>query len=565
MANPKVEIDVSLNDKATASLKNLSAELKKFGRDVGTISRELTIASGIITTGMTVAFTKAQKDIPAVSNAFKSLNNSVQVMADSVATAALPTLNEFANFANNVALAVKKFSQENAGLIQTVIKGAAATLAFAAALNTLKLAVAATAAIIGLITNPITRILLLLGAITLAVPPLRSAIFSFLAAAKNKFDEFWGNFNQQAKRATNNFDQFAQGFKRSLKSLQDNIADFGDSVSQSFQKAFSDTLFDAITGKLHGLRSVVKALGEEILRSFLKIGTNAVFNKLFGDKENGGLNLLGSFGSLFGGNKAQEAEAKKRVRDVSNQFLDLSFNMKKFARAKDQAIDALKRGAASPAGKTAMAGPIGGIGQLVSDQAMEGIAALNEAMGQTVGMTQAISGGFEAIGGKIVDMAKTYVISQGVMVTASAVAAAITVAISTAAASAIATAWVIPAILASIATLGGAAAIGTAAVAAAVGSAPGITAMGSSVSAGGELPSNASFTDVSPKTKLASGGIVTRPTIAMIGEAGPEAVVPLKKGGMGGRNVEIYINEAKLNSPSNMREFVNLLKEELVR
>jgi hypothetical protein len=33
--------------------------------------------------------------------------------------------------------------------------------------------------------------------------------------------------------------------------------------------------------------------------------------------------------------------------------------------------------------------------------------------------------------------------------------------------------------------------------------------------------------------KLASGGIVSKPTIAMIGEAGPEAVVPLGKGGMG--------------------------------
>ena len=33
---------------------------------------------------------------------------------------------------------------------------------------------------------------------------------------------------------------------------------------------------------------------------------------------------------------------------------------------------------------------------------------------------------------------------------------------------------------------------------------------------------------------LASGGIVTRPTLAMIGESGPEAVIPLRRGGMGG-------------------------------
>ena len=38
--------------------------------------------------------------------------------------------------------------------------------------------------------------------------------------------------------------------------------------------------------------------------------------------------------------------------------------------------------------------------------------------------------------------------------------------------------------------------------------------------------------------KMASGGIVTRPTLALIGEAGPEAVVPLSRAsGLGGRQV----------------------------
>ena len=39
---------------------------------------------------------------------------------------------------------------------------------------------------------------------------------------------------------------------------------------------------------------------------------------------------------------------------------------------------------------------------------------------------------------------------------------------------------------------------------------------------------------------FASGGIVTRPTAALIGEAGPEAVIPLNKmGGIGGTNITI--------------------------
>lgn len=40
-------------------------------------------------------------------------------------------------------------------------------------------------------------------------------------------------------------------------------------------------------------------------------------------------------------------------------------------------------------------------------------------------------------------------------------------------------------------------------------------------------------------TPFAEGGIVTKPTLAMIGEAGPEAVVPLGKGGVGGINITI--------------------------
>ena len=40
--------------------------------------------------------------------------------------------------------------------------------------------------------------------------------------------------------------------------------------------------------------------------------------------------------------------------------------------------------------------------------------------------------------------------------------------------------------------------------------------------------------------RLAAGGIVNSPTLAMIGEAGPEAVIPLSKmGGMGGNNITI--------------------------
>jgi len=40
--------------------------------------------------------------------------------------------------------------------------------------------------------------------------------------------------------------------------------------------------------------------------------------------------------------------------------------------------------------------------------------------------------------------------------------------------------------------------------------------------------------------KMAAGGIVTRPTVALIGEAGPEAVVPLGRSGFGNVTINVY-------------------------
>jgi hypothetical protein len=48
---------------------------------------------------------------------------------------------------------------------------------------------------------------------------------------------------------------------------------------------------------------------------------------------------------------------------------------------------------------------------------------------------------------------------------------------------------------------------------------------------------------------MAAGGIVTGPTLALIGEAGPEAVVPLDRmGSMGGGDVNIYVQGADPNA-----------------
>jgi hypothetical protein len=61
--------------------------------------------------------------------------------------------------------------------------------------------------------------------------------------------------------------------------------------------------------------------------------------------------------------------------------------------------------------------------------------------------------------------------------------------------------------------------------------------------------------DVPNIPMLAAGGIVTSPTLAMIGEAGPEAVVPLNRAGEfgmgGGNNVTINVNGGDPNAVVN--------------
>jgi phage-related minor tail protein len=60
--------------------------------------------------------------------------------------------------------------------------------------------------------------------------------------------------------------------------------------------------------------------------------------------------------------------------------------------------------------------------------------------------------------------------------------------------------------------------------------------------------------------KMAEGGIVSRPTLALIGEAGPEAVVPLSKMGSGGGDVNINVTGGLSTSAEIGQSVVNALR-----
>jgi SLT domain-containing protein len=67
--------------------------------------------------------------------------------------------------------------------------------------------------------------------------------------------------------------------------------------------------------------------------------------------------------------------------------------------------------------------------------------------------------------------------------------------------------------------------------------------------------------DIPDIPRLAAGGIVTRPTLALIGEAGPEAVIPLGRGSSG-QNIKVIINHTGLgvDSPRLQRDLVAALQ-----
>jgi hypothetical protein len=63
---------------------------------------------------------------------------------------------------------------------------------------------------------------------------------------------------------------------------------------------------------------------------------------------------------------------------------------------------------------------------------------------------------------------------------------------------------------------------------------------------------------------LADGGIVNSPTLAMIGEAGPEAVIPLNKANMMGNTINLTVNGA-IDPESTARQIITLLNNSSYR
>jgi len=74
-------------------------------------------------------------------------------------------------------------------------------------------------------------------------------------------------------------------------------------------------------------------------------------------------------------------------------------------------------------------------------------------------------------------------------------------------------------------------------------------------SVAGKVPEMPAIPALPGAEKLQGGGIVRRPTFAMLGEAGPEAIVPLSRGGMGSTYNITVQSEVFMGNESEARDF----------
>lgn len=170
-------------------------------------------------------------------------------------------------------------------------------------------------------------------------------------------------------------------------------------------------------------------------------------------------------------------------------------------------------------------------------------SALSKPFAEMIKGTKSAKQAFRDMGNAMIDVLAAYVAETIISLTVGQVLMAIATKLSMAQASILAAAWMPAAVFAATATGGGAAVAGGTAISATMGLAAKLAA--ASIGAGAPASSSGGIPSSIPS--FAEGGIVNRPTLAMIGEAGPEAVIPLNRGGA--NRIAQYVN-IEINNPT---------------
>lgn len=607
------------NQQLANSFNEVLSTTKTFSREFSQLSRTLTLASGAVSAAFIGAFQKARQEVPAVDRELKNVQNSFQDMANSVATATLPTLREFAKLMNGLAAGVRVVSAEHGELLNQILKFSGAVVVFSTLALVLGQVLKAFLNLIGILRilgSVIVPVLAVLGggsagigaaiiaaigaAIAVIVVLIKwvkslqlestwlGKIWEWLAKtfqwlwslvqpafnwiqqkagtvgkslqvgvldkmsglnklvdeAKKASSSFWEEFHKNTDKAgekveklTNVLERFTRGFQSNLKSLGQNLEDFGTQLSSILETHLGDTFFNALTGRLKTTKGLLKAFGEDVLRAFTRGAANQFIGSIFGtsDKPSGGL-----FGGLFSGlsifgrgagargGKGKEDRSDDNMKEFNKQVISTTENFKKFQVQKDITAQKLFD----------FGSLLRQVGQMISQATNQLVKGFLRAMSTILsGAQQFVSALLSLLSGIGGGGKKQSLLGS----------------LGSLALGTLATSFLGP--------IGGA--LG--------GIVSGAIFGGGGGSAGGVAPGAGSTGTTPPEIKIdvpkmAKGGIVTRPTLALIGEKGPEAVTPLSgSGGIASPavNVSIKIDKAMLNEPSNIDSFVNKLNEQL--
>lgn len=360
MAGTDINIILTLTDKLSANLSSAQNKLQGFSNSVKSISHDLgragtnlTFLGGAGIAPFVLALNNVKDKTFAVNQELERTNNAFFQFQKTVATAALPTVKDFND---NLGRMVNAFNSLNPALREQVAHWVLVGSAMAIVAGTLAVIISKVGVLIGLIIKFAAVLIspgfltfaLILGTIAAEMETLPNqlrivvdwmqkflnavaSLFDKLSAIPKFGDQFktWANqirsasddFGKSTEKIAQNLDKLKPSaltakavtsatslldkFKTKATDAGKAMADFGtvaqntaSSIGQAFQTHLGDTLFNAMTGRLNGLRGVFRAFGEDVLRILAQVAAKMLLTQTLGRLSGAG-GILGGIGKAF--------------------------------------------------------------------------------------------------------------------------------------------------------------------------------------------------------------------------------------------------------------------------
>src|SRR3990167_602488 len=367
-------------------MQNFNRTLRQFGTGLSAVGGQFRNLGLTITGTFTASLISAAKELPQVDRALKGIKEIFSEFSKTLAVATLPILNEFTPAFKDFMNQIRVFIQQHPCLVRSVaIIGALALVLGQVAVTIGRLTTAlAKSQIIGfLLAKPGTALQIV--GVTSAILALAIAFDKFASAiekvtnigskvppwllqffksgpvglgagagqqAASTVGQALGGAGQDLPEIEDRFGRFARGLQSTFKELAENIEEFGRAIGQALDDAFGDTIFQAITGRLKGLRSILLSFRDDVARAFARGVSNTILGGIFGTPSSKGLvsglpfgglmgKLFGGFGGGPGGGGGKgeaEAEATEATRLHTQEIKSATTNLQLFQQTKDRVI-----------------------------------------------------------------------------------------------------------------------------------------------------------------------------------------------------------------------------------